>query len=89
VYQSHTGRPDWALVPAKPAQRLNTTNNNNIWHKAQKIKEKVIKTQTNKMHVGQIPIFTSYLSQYLVRYVTIKLARSFHIAANNAKGIAR
>jgi hypothetical protein len=29
VYQSHTGRPDWALVPAKPAQRLNTTNNNN------------------------------------------------------------
>jgi hypothetical protein len=26
VYQSHTGRPDWALVPAKPAQRLNTTN---------------------------------------------------------------
>jgi hypothetical protein len=29
VYQSHTGRPDWALVPAKPAQRLNTTTNNN------------------------------------------------------------
>jgi hypothetical protein len=32
AYQSHTGRPDWALVPAKPAQRLNTTtttNNNN------------------------------------------------------------
>jgi hypothetical protein len=29
VYQSHTGRPDWALVPAKLAQRLNTTTNNN------------------------------------------------------------
>jgi hypothetical protein len=30
VYQSLTGRPDWALVPAKPAQRLNTTTNNNM-----------------------------------------------------------
>jgi hypothetical protein len=29
AYLSHTGRPDWALVPAKPAQRLNTTTNNN------------------------------------------------------------
>jgi hypothetical protein len=29
VYQSHTGRLDWALVPAKPAQRLNTTTTNN------------------------------------------------------------
>jgi len=42
--------------------------------------------QTNLKHVGQMPIFTSL--SFPITYVTIKLARSFHIAANNAKGIA-
>jgi hypothetical protein len=48
--------------------------------------ERKSNTQTNQKHAGQMPIFTSL--SFPIRYVTIKLARSFHIAANNAKGIA-
>jgi hypothetical protein len=37
VYQSHTGRLDWALVPAKPAQRLNTNEWMNVQYGVNRI----------------------------------------------------
>jgi hypothetical protein len=81
VYQSHTGRLDWALVPAKPAQRLNT----NKWMKYNYPTNSSSSSRSRQHHGATVPgiqkIFLSFLllhccdigdwplQQFAVRYL--------------------